>query len=230
VSVDRSLTRRGFLAAGTAVVSAALLPGGVWSPLDGLEAVAAETGPRLRVGFVPGSAGTSPTALFGAGRARVVDAGIAGRAADRLRGAPARVTFHGFAPTALDSVGTHDVMVDALVPVAGVSGGVVPFFAWTHRGGSAQMTSGRSHLTVAGATRLRFGLRVVAGDVAAASNPPTTVFTSEPDRALPTMQPGVFLLGLGDVDWASAGTLPRANDPAWNRLPALVMSVAPAPA
>lgn len=218
-------SRRQFLLAGSAAVAGALLLGGdlVGSP-SGLQLLASGDGPRIPVAFLEGSAGALSLAAALAGSPRALPAaGI--RAAESLASSAARVSVMGFAS---DAFAQHNssyakVLLDAHLPSPAKLDQTIPFYAFTYRRDPAVSQSATSHLHVASGRALRFGLRLDAsvGTEAAA----TTVFTSRPQRGLPTLQPGVYLLGLLQGMWSGATSVPALGDPAWASLPSLVVVV-----
>ena len=225
VLVAGTASRRQFLLAGSAAVAGALLLGGdlVGSP-SGLQLLAASDGPRIPVAYLEGSAGAlSLAAALAGSRWAIPAAGM--RAAESLASHAARVSVMGFAS---DAFARHNasytkVLLDAHLPSSAQLDQTIPFYAFTYRRDPAVSQSATSHLHVASGRALRFGFRLDApvGAEAAA----TTVFTSRPQRGLPTLQPGVYLLGLLQGMWSGATSVPALGDPAWASLPSLVIVV-----
>ncbi|MDO8361257.1 MAG: hypothetical protein Q7V88_00025 [Actinomycetota bacterium] len=215
-------SRRQFLLAGSAAVAGALLLRGdlLGSP-SGLELLAADAGPRIPVSFVEGSGGARSLAEALAGTRRAVPA--AGmQAGASLAGRSARVAVQGFASAhhTASSAGQADVLLDAHVPSPAHHDQTIPFYAFTYRSGPATSQSSPSKLRVRRGDGLRVGFQL-----GGAGGGSSTVFTSRPQRGLPTLQPGVYLFGLEQGMWASASTLPAADDAAWATLPSLVVVV-----
>ena len=218
--------RRQFLLAGSAAVAGALLLRGdlIGSP-SGLQLLADSDGPRIPVAYVEGSAGATSLVAALAGPSRAVPA--AGmRATGSSAGGPARVSVKGFASArhAQRDASYSKVLLDAHLPSPADHAQTIPFFAFTFRRDPAVSQSAASNLHVASGRALRVGFRLDA-PAGAAEAAATTVFTSRPQRGLPTLQPGVYLLGLQQGMWAGATSLPAADDPAWASLPSLVLVV-----
>lgn len=218
-------SRRQLLLAGSAAVAGALLLGGdiIGSP-SGLQLLAESDGPRIPVAYIEGSAGAATLVAALAGSRRAVPA--AGmRASDSLVGRPARVSVTGFAAAhhAQRESSYSKVLLDAHIPSPAHHDQTIPFYAFTFRRDPAVSQSATSRLHVASGRALRVGFRLDApvGAEAAA----TTVFTSRAQRGLPTLQSGVYLLGLQQGMWAGATSLPAADDAAWAGLPSLVLVV-----
>lgn len=225
IPVGGTANRRQFLLAGSAAVAGALLLGGdlVGSP-SGLQLLASSDGPRIPVAFIEGSAGALSLAAALVGSARAVPA-VGMRAAESLAKSAARVSVMGFASDAFARYNPlyAKVLLDAHVPSPAQHDATIPFYAFTYRRDPAVSQSATSHLLVASGRALRFGFRLDApiGAEAAA----TAVFTSRPQRGLPTLQPGVYLLGLLQGMWSGTTSLPALGDPAWASLPSLVLVV-----
>jgi hypothetical protein len=218
-------SRRTFLAAGTAVVAGSLLFNGeLGSGNGGLAALVAAGGPRIGVGYLEGSAGSaSLSSALSAGSSRIVPA--SSLSSGGLSNQAASVVVHGFTPgTSPDSTCAYSkTFLDAHVasPDRHSEDATIPFYAWTFRRTPAPMASGRSRFAIASSRGLRVGFSLVAGDSAAA----TTVFTSGSERALPKLQPGIYLLGLDAGAWSSECAAPSVDDPAWGGLASMVVSV-----
>ena len=218
--------RRQFLLASSAAAAGALLFRGdlVTSP-TGLQLLAASLGPRIPVAYIEGSAGSSSLAAALGGPRRVVPAaGV--RAADSLAGRAGRVSVRGFASStyAQQSPAFSKVLLDAHVPSPTHLDQTIPFYAFTFRRDPAVSLSSASRLRITKGRGLRVGFRLEAPD-SASTQAATTVFTSRPQRELPTLQPGVYLLGLQQGMFDSASTLPAIDDSAWATLPSLVLVV-----
>lgn len=214
-------SRRGFLLAGSVVVAgAALLRGDLLAGNAGLTAMAASTGPRLAVGYIEGSAGAaSVAAALAAGFNRVIPA--ASLPSGGLVDEAVAITIHGFTPNG--AAGAPDtVLVDAHIASQDSHGAepTIPFYAWTHRRASS-MTSGRSRFVVSPNRSLRVGLSLAAATAATA----TTVFTSGRSSVLPKLQRGIYLVGFDPSAWRSGHVLPAVDDPAWESLRSMVVSV-----
>ena len=218
-----SASRRQFLLAGSAAVAGAvLLRGDLVSSPTGLELLAAGDGPRISVGYIEGSAGASSLAAALGGTRRIVPAaGMRGSSA--LVGKPGRMWVRGFASTGHADAASA-VTLDAHIPSPSQRGETIPFYAFTHRRNPQPSTSAASRVQIASGRDLRIGFRLDA-TVGAATQGATTVFTSRPKSGLPTLQPGVYLLGLQQGQWASAATLPPLDDSAWAGLQSLVLVV-----
>lgn len=222
-------SRRQFLLAGSAAVAGAMLLGGdLLSTPSGLELMAGDTGPRIPVAYVEGSAGAGslPVALAGSRRA-LPAAGM--RPAQANATAASRVSVLGFAAAAhaQRESGFAKVLLDAHVPSPARRDETLPVYAFTYRRDPAVSVSMPAKMLVASGRSLRIGFRMEAaqGVAGAESSAATTVFTSSARRGLPTLQAGVYLLGLRAGMWSSATTLPAADDPAWAELPSLVLLV-----
>ena len=240
-------TRRTFIQAGSALLAGAVLfRGEIPTAPSGLATMASADGPHLGVGYVEGSAGVTSLVALGsllsAGRARAGPAASLG--GGDLRGTAAAVTVHGFGPgvrsalpggvagasggACADSCRFDRVFVDAHVPSPDPSAGsdTVPFYAWTYRR-APSMSAQPSRFVVGAGSDLRVGFRVEATPATGAARSATTVFTSagRGRGSLPGLQRGVYLLGLDEGAWASATTLPAADDPAWSGLASVVVSV-----
>lgn len=219
-------TRRQFLLAGSAAAAGALLLGGdVFDAPSGLELLAESTGPRIPVAFIEGSGGATSlaAALTGTSRRALPAKGL--RAVESLVGRPARVIVRGFASSRheLRDFGHSTVLLDAHVPSPVNHRQTIPFYAFTFRRDPSvsQSTVSRLHLESGRALRVGFQLVTTGGGSASAA----TVFTSRPQHALPTLQPGVYLLGLEQGMWSGVASLPAVGDPAWADLPSLVVVV-----
>lgn len=222
-----SSSRRQFLFTGTAAVAGALLLGGdlMGSPA-GLQLLADGAGPRIPVAYLAGSAGSaSLAAALAAGANRAVPA--AGLRGDGLAGRAGRLSVRGFSSAQVASAQSAygKVLLDALVPSPTHRDQVIPFYALTFRRDPAVAHSSATRLRIASAKGLRVGFRVEATSGSAVAQPATTVFTSRPQRGLPTLLPGVYLLGLHAGMWSQAATVPAADDSAWARLPSIVLVV-----
>jgi hypothetical protein len=219
-------TRRQFLVAGSAAAAGALLLGGdMFSGPSGLERLADSSGPRIPVAFVEGSGGATSlaAALAGTSRRALPAAGM--RARDSLAGRPARLSVLGFASghQGQADFGHPTVLLDALVPSPSNHARTIPFYAFTFRRDPSVSRSApsRMHLVSGGALRVGFQLATTR----AAGGSASTVFTSRPQRSLPTLQPGIYLLGLEEGMWAAATGLPAIDDPGWTGLPSLALMV-----
>lgn len=222
-------SRRQFLLAGSAAMAGAvLLRGDLLSAPSGLQLMADGTGPRVPVAYVEGSAGAASLAAALSGSRRAVPA--AGMRATRpLATGDSRVTVLGFADAAHGQRESSlaRVLLDAHVPSPARHDETLPIYAFTFRRDPAVSVSVPTRLHVPAGRSLRMGFRVEAaqGAADAASSAATTVFTSSARRGLPTLQAGVYLLGLQQGMWSSATTLPAAGDRAWAELPSLVLLV-----
>ena len=217
-------SRRTFLAAGTAVVAGSLLFNGeLGSGNGGLAAMVAAGGPRIGVGYLEGSAGASTLdAALAVGSTRIVPASSLRPAG--LSNQAASLVVHGFTPgTSPDaSCAYSNTFLDAHVasPDRHSEDATIPFYAWTFRRSPAPMASGRSRFVIGASRGLRVGFSLVASDSATA----TTVFTSGSERALPKLQPGIYLLGLDADAWSAGCAAPALDDPAWSGLASMVVS------
>lgn len=221
-------SRRQFLLAGSAAIAGAMLLGGdVVSLPSGLELLASSAGPRIPMAYIKGSAGAGSlaAALAGPSRAAVPAAGM--RVADSLAGRSVRVSVRGFSSPshAQRSSSFGRVLLDAHVPSPSDPSHTIPFYAFTFRRDPSVSQSMPSTLHAAAGRGLRLGLRLDTAGATATPAAATAVFASRPQRGLPTLQPGVYLLGLHDGMWSSATTLPSVTDAAWAGLPALVLVV-----
>lgn len=219
-------SRRQFLVGGSAAALGALLLGGdMFSGPSGLERLADSSGPRIPVAFIEGSGGVTSlaAALDGTSRRALPAAGM--RASDLLAGRPARLSVLGFASVrhGQRDFGHATVLLDALVPSPSNRGQTIPFYAFTFRRDPSVNQSAPSRVHVASGGPLRVGLQLETTH--ATGGPASTVFTSRPQRYLPTLQPGIFLLGLEQGMWAGATHLPAVDDPGWTGLPSLVVKV-----
>lgn len=218
--------RRQFLLAGSAAAAGALLLGGdMFTGPSGLERLANSTGPRIPVAFIEGSGGATSLADALDGTSRRALPAVGMRGGDSLAGRPARLSVLGFASGrhGQADLGHATVLLDALVPSPSDHGQTIPFYAFTFRRDPAvsQSTQTRMHVVPGGA--LRVGLRLVTPRATGGSA--STVFTSRPQRSVPTFQPGIYLLGLEQGMWAGATNLPAVDDPRWTGLPSLVVTV-----
>jgi len=219
-------TRRQFLLAGSAAAAGAFLVGGdLFSAPSGLQLLADSATPRIAVAYVAGSGGATSlaAALAGTSRRALPAAGL--RPAQSLAGRPARLTVQGFASGRHGQRDSRQatVLLDAHVPSPTKPDETIPFYAFTFRRDPSvsQSTASRLHLVPGRALRVGFRLMTTEGAVTTA----TTVFTSRSHRALPTLQPGVYLLGLQQGMWAGVTSLPAGDDAAWAGLPSLVVVV-----
>lgn len=218
--------RRQFLLAGSATAVGALLLGGdMFSGPSGLERLADSSGARIPVAFIEGSAGVASlaAALAGTPRRALPAAGM--RAIDSLAGRAARLSVMGFASTrhGHGDFGHATVLLDALVPSPANRGHTIPFYAFTFRRDPSVTQSAPSRVHVASGGPLRVGLQLETSYAVGGSA--STVFTTRPQRSLPTLQPGIYLLGLEQGMWAGATNLPAVDDPGWTGLPSLVVKV-----
>lgn len=223
-------SRRQFLLGGSALVAGAVLLGGdlLSSSPSGLQLMADGGGPRIPVAYLDGSAGAGSLAAALSGSRRAVPA--AGMRTTRpLAAAASRVAVLGFAAAshAQRDSGFAKVLLDAHVPSPAQRDQTLPFYAFTFRRDPAASVSVPARMQVPAGRLLRMGFRMEAaeGAAGAAATAATTVFTSTPQRGLPTLQAGVYLLGLRQGMWSSATTLPAAGDRAWAELPSLVLLV-----
>ncbi len=225
----RSTTsRRQFLvASGAAVAAAALLGSDVMPFPSGLDLLADASGPRIPVGFIPGSAGaTSLAAAMAAGGVRAVSA--LGARVEVDAAGPTTMSVHGFAgdpPAVRDRY--SQVLADALIPSPAVRDQTIPYYAWTYRGGPAASQSARTRMVVTGADGPRLGLSIATASELSQAQAATAVFGTRRRGDLATFQPGVYLLGLVEGMWSGATSLPSLDDPAWADLPSLVMVLEP---
>jgi hypothetical protein len=221
-----TIGRRQLLLAGSAAAVGALMLGGdVFTGPSGLERLANSAGPRIPVAFVEGSAGATSLAeaLGGAARRALPAAGM--RAGEALAGRAALLSVLGFASGRHGQAdfGHATVLLDALVPSSSNHGRTIPFYAFTFRREPAVSQSTLSRMHVASGGDLRVGLQLVT--TGATGGSASTVFTSHPQRSMPTFRPGIYLLGLEPGMWADATDLPALDDPAWAGLPSLVVAV-----
>lgn len=222
-------SRRQFLLAGSAAVAGAVLLGGdLLSAPSGLELMADGKGPRIPVAYVDASAGAgSLSAALSGSRRALPAAGM--RTTRPLATADSRVSVLGFAVAAhaQRESGFAKVLLDAHVPSPARRDETLPIYAFTFRRDPAVSVSVPARMQVPAGRSLRMGFRMEAaqGAADAESSAATTVFTSHPRRGLPTLQAGVYLLGLQPGMWSSATTLPAAGDTAWEQLPSLVLLV-----
>ncbi|MGB8858337.1 MAG: hypothetical protein WCC60_03730 [Ilumatobacteraceae bacterium] len=220
-----SSSRRQFLFTGAAAAAGALLLGGdlVGSP-SGLQLLADSSGPRIPVAYLAGSAGSvSLAAALASGSKRAVPA--AGLRGEGLAGRAGRLSVSGFASahTASPESAYDKVLLDALVPSPSHHDQTIPFYALTFRRNPAVSLSSAIRLSIGSSKGLRVGFRVDVTSGTAPAQPTTTVFTSRPQRGLPTLLPGVYLLGLQAGMWSQATTVPAAGDAAWAQLPSIVL-------
>lgn len=226
-------SRRQFLLAGSAALTGAFLLGSdlVAAP-SGLQRLADSPGARVPIAYVEGSASSSSLAqALSSGNARAVPAaGL--RSSGSLLGSGFRATVHGFAAAAHSqrAAAFSSVLVDALVPLPAPQADPIPFYAFTFRRDPVVSVSGPAALRVAAADGLRMGVRVNALDDSGTDAPATAVFTSGRERHLPTLCPGVYLLGLQQGMFAQATALPALDDAGWASLPAVVLVVEADPA
>ncbi len=223
-------SRRRFILGGSALLGGALLFRGEFAAgHSGLAAMASSGGPRLGVGYVEGSAGApSLAALLAAGGGRVVPARSLGEG--DLRDVAAAITVHGFGPGVTCDGGCRfeRVLVDAHMasPDPASAHATVPYYAWTYRRAPAMLAQ-PSRFVVGAASGHRVGFSVDAASTPSAAAPASTVFTSAGRAAesLPTLQRGIYLLGLDQGAWESRTSLPDGDDPAWSGLASIVVSV-----
>ena len=221
-----TIGRRQLLLAGSAAAVGALMLGGdVFTGPSGLERLANDAGPRIPVAFVEGSAGVASLAeaLGGAVRRALPAAGM--RAGEALAGRAAQLSVLGFASGrhGRADFGHATVLLDALVPSPSDHSRTIPFYSFTFRRDPAISQSTPSRTYVVPGDALRVGLRLLTTPATGGSA--SAVFTSRPQRSMPTFRPGIYLLGLEPGMWADATDLPALDDPAWARLPSLVVAV-----
>lgn len=222
-SIDRSgPNRRQFLLGGSAAVAAALLLSREVAPdPSGLQLLADSEGPRIPIAYLEGSDGAaSLAAALSLGAMTAVPAiGLAG--SDLPAG---HATVRGFADPSHAALGFDAVLLDGLVPSPGQRRETLPFYAFTHRSGVASHSAGTGRLHLRRDERLPVGFRMAttSAGVAVAA---THVFTRRPSRQLPTLRPGVYLLGLEPAMFASPLTVPPAGAAAWAALPSVVLAV-----
>lgn len=219
-------SRRRFIVGGSAAAVGTLLLGGdMFSGPSGLERLADSSGPRIPVAFIEGSGGVTSLAAALAGTARRALPAAGMRAIDSLAGRAARLSVLGFASGrhGQGDFGHATVLLDALVPSPSKPGQTIPFYAFTFRRDPSVTQSAPSRVHVASGGPLRVGLQLETTSATAGSA--STVFTSRPQRSLPTLQPGIYLLGLEPGMWAGATNLPAVHDPGWTGLPSLVVKV-----
>jgi hypothetical protein len=228
---SKTSSRRTFILAGSAVVAGAtLLRRELPQSNGGLGALAASSGPRISVGYIEDSAGSSSfQSMLAAGGARVLPASTAGF--DDLNNKAVALTVHGFGPgIACDGTCSYDnVFVDAHIPSPDPlsAQATIPFYAWTFRRSPA-MASGPSRFVVGASRGLRVGFSIDArpgGPTPPASA--TTVFTSGRFNVsgLPQLRRGIYLLSLNEGSWGEATSLPEIDDPKWGELASIVVSV-----
>ncbi|MDO8389320.1 MAG: hypothetical protein Q7V57_02445 [Actinomycetota bacterium] len=226
--VPPSSSRRQFLLAGSAALTGALLLGSdlVAAP-SGLQRLADSPGARVPIAYVESSAGSSSLAqaLAGGGGRAVPAAGL--RGSSSLAGSGFRASVHGFAAAAHGERASafRSVLVDALVPLSARQADPIPYYAFTFRRDPAVSVSGTTRVRVAAADGLRMGLLVNALADGVAAAPAAAVFTSGRERHLPTLCPGVYLLGLQQGMFARATELPALDEAAWATLPSVVLVV-----
>ncbi|HEY0517926.1 MAG TPA: hypothetical protein VGC84_00425 [Ilumatobacteraceae bacterium] len=215
--------RRVFLIAGASVLAGSvLLRRDLGTTNGGLAAFVAAGGPQISVGYVDGSAGaTSLADALASGDRRAVNASSL-RVGD-LRNHVAELAVHGFTPGVTSDVCCpyDNVLVDAHIPSPDAFGkdATIPFYAWTFRRLPAAMASGRSRFVIAPSRGLRVGFSVDAGN-----GPSSIVFTNANERSLPTLQRGVYLLGLQPDAWREPRSLPTIDDAtAWAKLASIVV-------
>jgi hypothetical protein len=198
-----------------------------------LHRLARSAAPRLSVGFLDGvdpsvTAGELP---FGAPGGRAVPA-AAFRSGERdLAGGAVRFRVLGVTP-GLEQAAIRDVDLDALFPVAGhgADGGLVPFYAWTHRSLPQPRSSPGSAFPVAAGHGPVLGLRLGTTRQGPPGEPPapaaaSTVFTTGSERGMTPLRRGVYVLGFEPDAWRRPAALPHPDDPAWADLVSLVVAV-----
>lgn len=215
-------SRRQFLLGGSAAVAGALLLSREATPAaSGLQLLADSEGPRIPIAYLEGSDGAASLAdAFALGATTAVPAtGLAG--SDLPAG---HATVRGFADASHAALGYDSVLLDGLVPSPAQRRETLPFYAFTHRAGATSPAAGTGRLHLRRDERMPLGFRMATTSAGIASAA-THVFTRRPSRHLPTLRPGVYLLGLEAGMFASAGTLPAAGAAAWSSLPSVVLVV-----
>lgn len=215
-------SRRQFLLGGAAVVAGAVLLSREVAPdASGLELLADSEGPRIPIAYLEGSDGASSLAdAFALGATSAVPAiGLAGSDVPA-----AHATVRGFADPSHTALGLDAVLLDGLVPSPAQRRETLPFFAFTHRSGAASQATGTGRLHLRRDERLPLGFRMATTSLGVAATA-THVFTRRTSRQLPTLRPGVYLLGLEPGMFASPFTVPPVGAAAWSALPSVVLAV-----
>ena len=219
IPLSPGLTRRHVLGAG-AIVAAAAAVGGLRLLADDvptLAAVARADGPRLSVGYVDRDPAGGVVPLDG--RPSVVPAATVRPGG---LGASARAGVGALTPAALDGLPWEAVHLDALFPAPG-SDEPRRFQAWSWRADPASVGAPVEFTAPVGTMSLGFGLTIVGADGEEA----TSVLTAGLEDGLPRLRPGTYLLGLEPSVWDEPDRLPAPQDPAWQRLASLVVTILP---
>lgn len=218
-------SRRQFLLAGSAVAAAVMLAGDLVAEPTGLQLLADSPGLRIPVAYVQGSSGaTSLQMALSAGATRAVPAVDLG-GGGALAGAPARLSLSGFAAPVGDATASYrHVLLDTVVPSPARRGDTIAFYSFTFRGKGASQ-SAPTRLRIGSGDGLRAGFRLETAGESAGSSVATAVFSSRTGRGLPTLQAGVYLLGLQPGMWSAPVALPAAGSSEWSALQSVVLVV-----
>lgn len=218
------MSRRSLLIGGSALAVAStaigrLVLGGSGAG-EGTLGTLAGRGPQISIGFVDVVA--EPGAPFLAGRPRVVPAG--GVRAGGL-GQTAQVRVAGATPRVGAEGPPVSIHLDALYPNPD-GGDPLRHMAWTMSGGSVSPPTRFS--APVGAMSVGFALGSAAETSTGAVHAGTSVMTAGAEEGLPRLRPGTYLLALGEGTWDTAGRVPAADDPAWDDLGSVALTVTPA--
>jgi len=217
-------SRRQFLLAGSAVAAAVMLAGDLVTEPTGLQLLADSAGSRIPVAYVEGSSGaTSLQAALSAGARRAVPAADL-RGGGVLSGAPARLSLSGFTAPGVAAASFRHVLVDTIVPSPAHRAETIPFYSFTFRGQGISQ-SAPTRLRIGAGSGLRAGFRLETAGQKAAPSVATAVFTSRAGRGLPTLLPGVYLLGLQPDMWSAPVDLPAEGSARWAALQSVVLLV-----
>lgn len=215
-------SRRQVLLGGSSLlVGALLLKGESASVVTGLDLLAAQAGPKVPVAYLEGSNGAKSLAdALASGATTAVPAlGLSADASSRA----GHLTVRGLADTSHAHAGFGTLLLDALVPSPVRRSELLPFAALTFREGSSVQGAGTGRLAVSAAARLPVGFRMQASSPSV--HAATVVFSHRPSRHVPTLRPGIYLLGLRPGQFTAAQTLPPLGDRRWAALPSVVVAV-----
>jgi hypothetical protein len=229
-----TLSRRRFLVGATAAAATPALVGLAGALLDGGPAIDLDDlgVPRLSLGYIEGSDRFEQlgrpdllrrAALTGGS---VRPAAAARRGDSALVGRVVRVTIHGLYPSSAALGSTlRGLSVNGLFASRDPDA-PYPFYAWTLQGGGAPTMGRRSIFQVELDRNPRFGVALELG-TASGRETAAAVFGTGSGSELTKLRAGAYLVPVGHDGWARGRALPREGDPAWDRLPSVILTVEP---
>lgn len=234
---EANLTRRSFLVGTTAVLGGALLlgPGSV-RHANALSRHATAGGRRLAIGYVVNSDGADPDqvhALIRTAGTRVVPATSVGARGGRFEERSASIRIDGLTP-GLGEGQRPDVgaaYLDAMVVAPrGSAEKLLPFYAWTLDRRAPDLVSHASSFVLPVEYEPTVGFKLRVGGPSAGARrewqEASAVLTAGRERDLPKLRPGTYVLGFDPDVWATARTLPSADDAgAWAPLASVAVTV-----